>query len=109
MQARNLRTKLLRGLAISGTLSVLFVTVVTIAAELYPPLKNWLASTFTHHWVGKGVIAMAIFFLLGLLLGFLWRSERIPTGLLMICAWVAILGTVAISGFYVYEAFFVTH
>lgn len=109
MDQQNRKMGLLAGFAISGALSILFVTAATIGGELYKPFKGWLAGTFSHHWVGKGVIAMAIFFGLGLLFGFLMRRGRLPTGLLVMCTWVAILSTAAIVGFYIYEAFFVVH
>jgi hypothetical protein len=42
-------------------ITIVFIAAITVSAELYPPLKNWLKETFYHHWVGKGILALAIF------------------------------------------------
>lgn len=36
---------------------IVFITAITIAAELAPQLKDWLKDSFSHHWIGKGIIA----------------------------------------------------
>ncbi len=54
------------GALIGATVTVVFITIITVWAELAPGLKTWLANTFTHHWVGKGVLAAAVFFIAGL-------------------------------------------
>jgi len=41
-------------------LTIIFITAVTIAADLSPMLKTWLKDTFTHHWIGKGVLATVL-------------------------------------------------
>ena len=46
---------------ISTVIAIVVVVTLTICAELEPSLKNWLASAFTHHWIGKGVLSVAVF------------------------------------------------
>ncbi len=47
---------------IYGAISaVVFVTAATIVGEFVPVFKNWLKTMFTHHWIGKGVLAVVVF------------------------------------------------
>ncbi len=39
---------------------IIFITAITIIAELSPLLKGWLKETFGHHWVAKGVLAAVL-------------------------------------------------
>ncbi|SEP31931.1 hypothetical protein SAMN04487948_14810 [Halogranum amylolyticum] len=41
--------------------SIWFVTAVTLAAELFPPLKAFIATIFLHHWLGKSVLTLVMF------------------------------------------------
>lgn len=43
----------------SAAITIPAIALLTIIAELTPPVKDWLAATFAHHWIGKG-IAMVI-------------------------------------------------
>lgn len=43
-------------LAVQGTL--VFITMLTIGAELIGPLKSWLAMISGHHWVSKGLLSL---------------------------------------------------
>ncbi len=84
----------------------LVIAGLTISADLIPPLKNWLKGTFSHHWIGKGVLALAVFlisFLISLSFSPTERRERIA---LYSSAWIVALSTFAIVGFFLYEAFF---
>ncbi len=40
--------------------TVIFITLITIFAELLPALKEWLKSMFGHHWIGKGVLSIVL-------------------------------------------------
>lgn len=96
--------------ALSAVLAVVVIAALTVAGELYKPLKNWLAETFTHHWVGKGVISFVGFYVVGFMFSFLVpsRDDMLPK-LLLGLFWVSLLATGAILGFYYYETFIVTH
>ncbi|TRZ54772.1 hypothetical protein D4Q76_01700 [archaeon] len=36
---------------------IVFITAITITADIYPALKVLLKETFGHHWIGKSVLA----------------------------------------------------
>ena len=48
---------------VSAIITIIIITVMTILSEVKVPFKNWLQSMFYHHWIGKGVLALAIFFI----------------------------------------------
>jgi len=93
------------GAAISGSITAVFVAAVTVIAELAPPIKNWLKATFSHHWVGKSILAAALFAGLTIIFALLplRTDERKLTAALFVFAWLAILATLAIFGFFAYE------
>ena len=82
-----------------STASVALATMV-IVAELVPPFKNWLAATFSHHWVGKAIIISVVFFLAA----FAYKNEEISGVSSEKLAWYATLGSLAAI-----IAFFVLH
>ena len=59
--------KLIRGATLGAIASIVTVTVITVAGELYAPLKDWLKSVFAHHWLGKSAISVIVFILFSLL------------------------------------------
>lgn len=54
------KTHLLNAAIKATALCALFVTAITIIAEYQAPLKEWLKVTFTHHWIGKSVLAVVV-------------------------------------------------
>ncbi|MEK7171397.1 MAG: hypothetical protein AAB739_00665 [Patescibacteria group bacterium] len=46
---------------IAAIVSIIYIPLITIAAELYAPLKDFLKSVFWHHWLGKSVILIILF------------------------------------------------
>lgn len=85
-------------------LAIAFVAAATIGGEMHAPFKDWLAATFTHHWVGKGIIASVILFLGGAVLAPTIPARRSVTGLLWVLFVVTIVAFLAIVGFYVDHA-----
>lgn len=59
----NTKTRWIIGALQAATVAVVLVAVLTVAADLVPALKDWLKSTFSHHWIGKGVLALIAFVL----------------------------------------------
>ncbi len=41
------------------------LAILVIAAELVQPFKAFLASVFSHHWIGKGVLITVAFVIVG--------------------------------------------
>lgn len=82
------------------TASSLFLAIITISGELFPPLKTVLASITGHHWSAKAILGTAIFIIIGLLYkkeSFLGQSfERI--------AWYSVLfALMSISVFFYFH------
>ncbi|MCR4323231.1 MAG: hypothetical protein NUV61_04055 [Candidatus Azambacteria bacterium] len=110
MELSNIRLKIIRATMYAAGLTIVFITGVTITADLYPPLKNWLKITFSHHWIGKGILAAVIFIMVSLILSLLPAhidEGKIKT--LVRSAWVLVIitliGTLVITSFFIYEAF----
>jgi uncharacterized membrane protein len=111
----NKKNKLITSFTVSAIVAIVFITFATIFGELYKPFKNYLADTFSHHWIGKSIIAIAIFYALGFLEYFKSKGDAVPAGrqedvmiiALKILFWITVVGVLAISGFYLYEYFLV--
>lgn len=97
-----------RGFIIGAIAAILLIVILTIIGELYAPLKDWLKDVFLHHWIGKGVLAVAIFVFLGLALP-RKKAENSIGPILRILTIVTVFATLALVLFFVYEAFFVSH
>ncbi|MCP8308839.1 MAG: hypothetical protein H3Z53_10965 [archaeon] len=83
---------------------IILVTSITIGAELYKPLKDWLAITFGHHWVGKGVIALISFLVVSLGFNSYFRKRESNTFRWAIALTAIItLSVLALIGFFVLE------
>ncbi|MBS3151340.1 hypothetical protein J4443_03110 [Candidatus Woesearchaeota archaeon] len=51
----------------------ILLTMLVISAEFIKPLKDFLASVFFHHWIGKAVVIILVF----ILVGFLYKENRV--------------------------------
>lgn len=91
----------------SAVLAVLTVTVLTLWADLQPALKDGLKNVFSHHWVGKGIIAGAIFLIFTIGLSFFQTDEK--KGLdgrgIWALTWVSVIGSIVMTLFFVYETY----
>jgi len=61
------KLKIIASFTLASIASILFLTFATIYSEFNKPFKDWLVLTFNHHWVGKGVLAVVIFFVVAIL------------------------------------------
>lgn len=89
--------------------TVLFVTAITIWGELHAPIKNWLAITFSHHWLGKSILSVAVFFVIAIII-FMFRRKSGEYGdstdrLVSSLTKVVVLCTAVFLVFYLYEYF----
>ncbi len=50
-----------RSIAIAAIAASVMLAFLIVSAEEIPDLKNWLKSTFYHHWLGKGALAILLF------------------------------------------------
>ena len=91
--------------AYSAALTIITVVAITIGAELSVPFKNWLAGFTGHHWVTKSWISLLVFILFFGIFKFRKTSadeSRTKRALLALQVF-AVLGFIAILGFYIYE------
>lgn len=110
MNAKDKKSQYMRAFAISAGLAIITIALLTIVADLYKPLKSWLALTFTHHWIGKGVISFVGFYVVGYVLSFFVSDNRDKVATVLFgLFWVSLLSALAITGFYYYETFLVIH
>ncbi|PIT96697.1 hypothetical protein COT82_01790 [Candidatus Campbellbacteria bacterium CG10_big_fil_rev_8_21_14_0_10_35_52] len=107
---KNKKNKLINSFAISAILAIVFIVFAVIFGELYKPFKNWLAGAFNHHWIGKSVISIMIFYIFGFLCYFkISDREEILIYMLKIVFWTALAGALLITSFYLYEYFLAIH
>ncbi len=99
------KTKYIQAFVASAILAVVLITVLTITAELYKPLKDFLKDVFYHHWIGKGVLSFAGFFALGTLLPVIKIRLSQENRLIHILTITTALCAIAIIVFYFYEFF----
>lgn len=99
------KIKTIFSFAVGAISAVIFITIITIAADLYLPLKDWLKNAFSHHWIGKSVLAGVIFLGTSFLIRFLSiqaEEERLIKALKYLI-WITILGTLIIFLFFIFE------
>lgn len=85
--------------------AVIFIIAITIAADIYLSLKDLLKSVFSHHWIGKSILSVAVFIIVGaisFLLPIQANEEKISR-LLRALSFLLIIGILAIFSFFVYE------
>jgi len=102
------QTSLIKGVIASAIFTIIFIMAITIIVELVPPIKDWLKSTFTHHWIGKGVLATGLFTLIAVLGSFYAKKEDWDE-VAQYLNWLTvttILGGGAILLFFIWEALF---
>lgn len=111
MELSNIRFKIIRTTTYAAAFAVAFITGVTVTADLYLPLKDWLKLTFSHHWIGKGMLAIAFFVgISAVLVLFPAPKDEMKAQALARSTWtlviVSLIGTISIIAFFIYEAFF---
>ncbi|MEK7493924.1 MAG: hypothetical protein AAB630_02070 [Patescibacteria group bacterium] len=110
MQLSNIRFKLTRAALCAAAFSVTFITGITVTADLYLPLKNWLKLMFSHHWIGKGVLAGVVFTVIAIIFSFMPTPiDELKARTLSRSAWkltiISCIGALVIVMFFIYEAF----
>ncbi|KKU44083.1 MAG: hypothetical protein UX60_C0011G0013 [Berkelbacteria bacterium GW2011_GWA2_46_7] len=96
------KPKLIYASALSATLTAVFVTVITIVAELNPALKDWLKNLSGHHWTSKSWLSIVFYILvLGVIYALARNVDARKVGVsLKLAIWSAVLGTIALLLFY---------
>ncbi|MBI2415630.1 MAG: hypothetical protein HYV33_03150 [Candidatus Kerfeldbacteria bacterium] len=65
----------IRALSHATSATMVSITALTISAEEYAGLKNALTSVGSHHWIGKGIVAVAVFVVVTAVLQFVLKKE----------------------------------
>lgn len=93
-----------RSAALGASAAIVWIVAVTVLADLFPGLKNWLKETFAHHWLGKGYLAAAVFFLVFLIAPRPVESVDAKTdAAIRLVSWLALIGSVVLMAFFLYE------
>lgn len=89
-----------------GAIAVaILLAVLTIGGELYAPLKDTLKAVFTHHWLGKCALSIALFVLVYLI------RFRTPTNsdqlyrAVRLAAWFSLFSALAITMYFTAHTF----
>ena len=107
-QIAGTKAKIMAPIALAAIATIIFITLITIFADLFPAIKGLLKNTFSHHWVGKSVLSLAIFLIT---FGICYLCPHPKTiekvkKLLPVLIWASIISSVAIFIFFIWEAFF---
>lgn len=89
-------------LSFGASLAVITITLLTILDDKLPVVHTWLTHTFSHHWVGKGVLAVAVFVLASVMTNLLPLKPNTQT----VSASFRLLHILAIMCFFLLVAFF---
>ncbi len=93
--------------AYGAAIAIFVVTAITIGTELSPTLKNWLTNISGHHWVTKSYMSLIVFIFFYYLFSLTKKtvSEHETRKALLVLQTFAILGSITILGFFMYEFF----
>lgn len=97
------KNRFLASFTIAAITAVVLITLMTIFAELAPEFKDWLKASFSHHWIGKGVVAGIVFFVLG----FILHMSQVELGERKLAKHIKALSTTTVVSFFVLLLFFV--
>ncbi|HDI31650.1 MAG: hypothetical protein DRJ41_00750 [Thermoprotei archaeon] len=100
MAERSVKNNLITGLVVGFLIAALFSAFLVVVKEENKGVKDWLAGTFTHHWIGHGVLTLVVFFMMTLV-----AAKYCPPSsekMLSIAIWAAtIINLLVIIGYYV--------
>jgi len=96
------KPKLIISSAYAAIITIFFVVVITVWAELFAPLKDWLKNFSGHHWTSKSIFSVLLYVVATALLYWVFYSsneDRLRKALIfLLVSWV--LGTVFLTAFY---------
>ena len=96
------KQKLIISSAYAAILTIIFVVVITVWAELSAPLKDWLKSFSGHHWTSKSIFSVLLYAVATVVL-YLSPHKHDDDRLKKILGFVLVstaLGTVALALFF---------
>ncbi len=103
MDYLNKKFKIIYSFVLSAIVSVVFIVFITIAGEEYKPIKKWLANVFTHHWIGKSMVAVILFVFIAIAGNILplQPKNKCVISILWILFATMMIGAVLIGGYFV--------
>jgi len=101
--ARIQEGRLLTSLAIGLTVAILFTSLLVVVKETTPSVMQWLATTFSHHWIGHGILTLLVFALSTLITYPLAKASISPEKSLWVLTSVTTVGVLIILGFFIIE------
>lgn len=96
------KPRLIIASSLSATLTVIFVTIITIVAELTPSFKEFLKNLSGHHWTSKSILSLVFYIAAMILLYFVFRNidaRKVSTHIAL-ATWTTVLGILALLLFY---------
>lgn len=99
-----MKNKLVSAAFKSATAYILLMTIVTIVAELFLPLKSFLANLTGHHWTAKGVLGVILFIALTIIFTAVGKAGNVSRNM-SITIGSTIVGAAALLVFYVIHYF----
>lgn len=87
---------------LAAVVTVVAVVVMTVAAELSAAFKGLLKGWLYHHWIGKGVVALLVFFVVAHVVKI--DTKMSVAKLVRLLVVVTLVGAVVIFVFFVWHA-----
>lgn len=96
------KSRLIYASSVAAFINAIFVTAVTIAAELNTPLKDWLKELSGHHWTSKSILSIALYIITLLLVYAILQdvSSRKVRNAVSFATWSAFAGSILIFAFF---------
>src|SRR3989344_3814960 len=96
------KSKLIISSACASIITIIFVVIITIWAELSVSLKEWLKNFSGHHWTSKSIFSILLYLVAMTLsyLGFYNTSEVLLRKMLIFLLIFTVLGIITITAFY---------
>ena len=88
--------------ALAAIITIVFVVVITVWAELSIPLKDWLKNFSGHHWTSKSIFSALLYVAATVIFYWSFRnpSEVVLRKLLVFLLVFMVLGVLGITAFY---------
>lgn len=96
------KPRLIISSAYAAILTIIFVAVITIWAELAVPLKDWLKVLSGHHWTSKSILSVLFYSTVTIVLYLVLekpKGKSIQRAIYLLLISIA-LGVVALTAFY---------
>ncbi|OGH15968.1 MAG: hypothetical protein A3C30_03985 [Candidatus Levybacteria bacterium RIFCSPHIGHO2_02_FULL_40_18] len=96
------KSRVIYASSIAAFINAVFVTAITISAELSVAFKSWLQEISGHHWVSKSILAMALYTIILLLVYTISQdvSSKKVRNAVYFATWSAFAGAIVIFAFF---------